>query len=159
MANWGVIFDIIYLSRVAGIEEKCCAFQTDPVTLPASFSCQLHLMFLPEEPLLDAEEARLPHGPGAVEGGPSAALFGLVVTACNDSLYDSCDSLPCRGSCARSPRRHPPTPPWSGTSGHRQRSTTTKHTILGLGNRHTFREAFKKVKCNICYIFFLWNYS
>ena len=111
-------------------------------------------MFLPEEPLLDAEEARLPHGPGAVEGGPGAALLGLVVTACNDSLYDSCDSLPCRGSCARSPRRHPPTPPWSETSGHRQRSTTTKHTILGLGNRHTFRKAFKKVKCNICYIFF-----
>ena len=35
-------------------------------------------MFLPEEPLLDAEEARLPHGPGAVEGGPGAALLGLV---------------------------------------------------------------------------------
>ena len=46
-------------------------------------------MFLPEEPLLDAEEARLPHGSGAVEGGPGAALLSLVVTACNDSLYDS----------------------------------------------------------------------
>ena len=57
-------------------------------------------MFLPEEPLLDAEEARLPHGPGAVEGGPGAALLGLVVTACNDSLYDSCDSFVSRDSIA-----------------------------------------------------------
>ena len=69
---------IIYLSRVARVEEECGAFKTDPVTLPASFSRQLHLMFLPEEPLLDAEEARLPHGSRAVKRRPRATLLGFV---------------------------------------------------------------------------------
>ena len=72
---------IIYLSRVARVEKKCCALKTDPVAFPAAFSRQLDLVFLPQQPLLDREEARLPHRPGAVEGGPGAALLGLILSS------------------------------------------------------------------------------
>ena len=69
--------NIIYLSWVARIEKKCCAFETDPVAFPASFPRQLYLMFLPQQPLLDTQEASLPHCPRTVEGGPGAALLAL----------------------------------------------------------------------------------
>ena len=70
---------IIYLSRVARVEEECGAFKTDPVAFPAAFPRQLDLMFLPKKPFLDTQEASLPHRPRAVEGGSGAALFGLNI--------------------------------------------------------------------------------
>ena len=70
---------IIYLSRVARVEEECGAFKTDPVAFPAAFPRQLDLMFLPQQPFLDTQEASLPHRPRAVEGGSGTTLFGLNI--------------------------------------------------------------------------------
>ena len=67
-----------YFSGVTGIEEERRPLQTHPVAFPASLPCQLHLVFLPEEPLLDTEEARLPHGSCAVKRRPRATLLGFV---------------------------------------------------------------------------------
>ena len=67
-----------YFSRVTGIEEERRPLQTHPVAFPASLPCQLHLVFLPEEPLLDTEEARLSHRSRAVKRRPRATLLGFV---------------------------------------------------------------------------------
>ena len=70
---------IIYLSRVARVKKECGAFKTDPVAFPAAFPRQLDLVFLPEQPFLDTQEASLPHCPRAVEGGSGTTLFGLNI--------------------------------------------------------------------------------
>jgi len=45
------------LSGITWIEEEGCALQTHPVTLPASLTCQLYLVLLPKQPLLDTQES------------------------------------------------------------------------------------------------------
>ena len=43
------------LARLARVEQQCGALQAHPVALPAAFSGQLHLVFLPQQPLLHGE--------------------------------------------------------------------------------------------------------
>ena len=63
-----------HLSGVARIEEQSRALQTHPVALPAPLPGQLHLVLLTQQPLLHAQEPRLPHRARAVERGSGAAL-------------------------------------------------------------------------------------
>lgn len=48
--------------RVARVEEQGGSFQADPVATPASLRSQLDLMFLAEQPFLDAQESVLMAG-------------------------------------------------------------------------------------------------
>ena len=70
--------DITYFSGVAGIKQQSRSLQTNPVTFPASFSCQLHLMFLSQKPFLDAEKASFSNSTRAVKRSTRSTLFGFI---------------------------------------------------------------------------------
>ena len=49
-------FHVTSLARIARIKEQRRPFETNPVTAPSSLPGQLHLVFLAQQPLLDAQK-------------------------------------------------------------------------------------------------------
>ena len=52
----GSSFHVTSLARIARIKEQRRPFETNPVTAPSSLPGQLHLVFLAQQPLLDAQK-------------------------------------------------------------------------------------------------------